>query len=129
MALQAHPMTSMAAQRRLGSWLVGLFLIAQICGVAPLIKCHSAHAAAGRLVLSECKGDIGAFPHDRHHAGDADDAAHHHALQDLNGVFGWLPDRSEIAVVRLAMTAPPPRALVAADPVLLERPPKAFLSI
>jgi hypothetical protein len=122
-------MTSMAAQRRLGPLLVGLYLIAQICGVAPLISCHSAHAAAGPLVLSECQGDIGAFPHDHHHAGDADDAAHHHALQDLNGVFGWLPDGSEIALVHIAIMPPAPRALATAEPVLLERPPKAFLSI
>jgi hypothetical protein len=122
-------MTSMATQRRLGPCLVGLFLIAQICGVAPLIKCHSAHAASWPLVLSACQDGIGPVSHDHHHAGDADDAANHHALQDLNGVFGWLPDRSETALVHIANTPPPPRALVGADPVLLERPPKPFLSI
>jgi hypothetical protein len=120
-------MLSTAAMRRLGPWLIGLFLSAQIFGVIPLISCHSAHAAGGPLVLSECGGNAGTLDH--HHPGDADDAAHHHALPDLNGVLAWSPDRHEMAVIHGTITARAPHALGEADPILLERPPKPFLSV
>jgi hypothetical protein len=120
-----------AAVRRVGPWLAGLYIAAQIFGVVPLIGCHSAHAAGGAVVLSECEGGTGTHSRDHrhHHPGDADDAAHHHALQDLNGVLGSAPHRSEIALVNITVTSPAPHALVGADPALLDRPPKAFLSI
>jgi hypothetical protein len=100
-------MISNGAMRRLGPIFVGLYLIVQICGVAPLMSCHSAHAGAASSLLAECSD--GTLPHqNRHHAGDADDAVHHHALQEP----------------ALALSA-----LIEADPVLLERPPKPFLSV
>ena len=122
-------MIPMAAVRRLGPWLAGLYVVAQICGVVPLLSCHSAHAGAGPLVLSECRGGASAVPQGHHHTGDADDAAHHHALQDLNGVLGCSVDRCEVVWVHIVTPAPTQRALVDADPVVLERPPKSFLSI
>jgi hypothetical protein len=118
-----------AAMRRLGPWLIGLFLIAQIFGVVPLMSCHSAHAAGGNFLLSACEDGPDTHSPGHHHPGDSDDAAHHHALQDLNGVLAWVPDRNEIALVHIAVTPRAARALTEADPVLLERPPRPFLSI
>ena len=120
-------MISTAIARRLGPLLVGLYVVAQICGVIPLMSCDSAHAAPGTHMLSECK-QTGALPQDHHHAGDSDDAAHHHVLQDLNGVLV----QSSIVVnsiVHIALEVSASRALAEADVVLLERPPKASLLV
>jgi hypothetical protein len=113
--------------RRWGPVLVGLYVVAQICGVIPLMSCDSAHAAPGTHILSECK-QTGALPQDHHHAGDADDAAHHHVLLDLNGV---LVESSVVvnSIVHIAIEVSAPRALTEVDVVLLERPPKPFLSV
>jgi hypothetical protein len=122
-------MLLMAEMRRWVPWLVGLYLVAQVCGVVPLISCHSAHAVAGALIPSQCTSGTDALPPGHHHAGDADDTANHHALQDLNGVLASPPDRGWIALVHVAIMGPPPTAHIKADPVLIERPPKPFLSI
>ena len=52
----------MAAQRRLGPWIVGLFVIAQIFGVVPLISEHTAHLAEVQLVLSKESASTGSIP-------------------------------------------------------------------
>jgi len=122
-------MLSTAAMHRLSPWLVGLFLIAQIFGVVPLISCHSAHAAGGASILCEHETDADAAPQGHHHLGDADDAAHHHALQDLSGVMASAPDRREGSLVHTLIVAPVPSALAPADQIRLERPPKFILSV
>jgi hypothetical protein len=121
-------MISTAIVRRLGPLLVGLYVVAQICGVTPIISRQSAHDAAWPSFLSEGKSTHQPSQ-DHHHAGDADDAANHHVLQDLNGVLAHLPDRGENAVVHLAIWATTPDTLTKADPVRLERRPKPFLSV
>ena len=112
--------------RRLGPWLVGLYVLATVAGVMPLMDACNAHAAAS-LAVSESSTPLP--PQGHHHAGDADDLAHHHALQDLTGVLDWRPVGAGLADVRAAMIAFPARALAEADSVLLERPPRTFLSI
>jgi hypothetical protein len=119
-------MLSTGTLRRLGPWLVGLYVLAMVASVAPLIRACNAHTVAP-LTVSE--KSLPAQQQDRHHAGDSDDVAHHHALQDLIGVLDWRPARGEITVVHSVMAAVRTRALAEADPVLLERPPKSFLSI
>jgi hypothetical protein len=119
-------MISTATLRRLGPWLVGLYVLAMVAGVMPLIRACNAHAVAS-LAVSEPSGLI--VPQGHHHAGDADDLAHHHALQDLTGVLDWRPAGAALLAVHAVMIAFPARALAEADPVLLERPPKTFLSI
>jgi hypothetical protein len=117
-------MISTAIARRLGPVFVGLYLVAQICGVIPLMICDSAHAAPGTQMLSNQTRGL----QDHHHAGDADDADHHHVLQDLNGVL--LQSYVSVGtIVRIAIEMIAPRALADADAVLLERPPKPFLSV
>jgi len=116
-----------AIVRRLGPLLVGLYVVAQIGGVIPLMSCHSAHAA-GSLVLSGCK-HAGEAPREHHHPGDADDVAHHHALQDLNGVLAQPSVPIENHIVHVGIRRAAPRSLVGAGAVLLERPPKPFLLV
>src|SRR5580693_3602862 len=96
-------MISTATMRRLSLWLIGLYALAVIGGVVPLIDVDSAHAGTPSTV-SEHKGC--AVPAQHHHAGDADDAAHHHVLQDLIGVFAWLPvDETPVLPVPAIPTA------------------------
>jgi hypothetical protein len=121
-------MISTVTIRRLGPWLVGLYVLALIGGVTPLLDEHSAHAGAP-LTLSEFKSGAGAIPQDHHHAGDADDVAAHHVLQDLTGLAAWLPDGDHTVIEHVAAPSAAPRALTEADTVLLERPPKPILSI
>jgi hypothetical protein len=122
-------MIPMAAMRRLGPWLVGLFLIAQIFGVFPLISGHTAHVAEAHLVLSKDNGNIGSIPQGHHHHGDADGFIQHHELQDLTGAITCLANRCERAFVHVALTIHAPNAVAGIDPILLERPPKPLPSI
>jgi hypothetical protein len=120
-------MTSMAAQRWLGSWLVGLFLIAQIVGVVPLISGHTAHVAETELIVSKDNGSTATVPQGHHHHDDADGFIQNHELQDLNGAFTYVVT-CEIAFVHVAITAFAPKAVAETHPALLERPPKHLLS-
>jgi hypothetical protein len=120
-------MISTVTMRRLGLWLIALYVFALVGGVTPLIHIVSAHAGAP-LTLSANGGD-GAIPaQGHHHAGDVDDVVHHHALQDLTGVIALLP-RDGIALVHVSIGPRVSRALAEADTVRLERPPKPILSI
>jgi hypothetical protein len=116
---------SVAMHRRFGQWLIGLYVLAIAGGFMPLVASYSGHGV-GSAVAEVTRG---AGAHDHHHLGDADDAAHHHVLQDLTGALAWPPGQAAAHVVHVAMmpVAPPP--LIEADAVRLERPPKPFLSI
>jgi hypothetical protein len=121
-------MIPLAAKRKLGLLLAGLYLAAQICGIIPLVSSESVHVAIGVAVC--CENISGSGPHKHgHHAGDTDDVAHHHVLQDLTGMIAGLPTGNEIRVVHVAVTEAPPCPFREADANRLERPPKSHLSI
>jgi hypothetical protein len=123
-------MILMATMRRFNAWIGGLFLIAQVFAVVPLISKHATHEAESALVLSNENVRIGSIPQGHyHHHGDADGFIEHHELQDLNGTLISLGSRCEIAIVRVASIAYVPDAVAEGDPILLERPPKPILSI
>ena len=61
-----------AAMRRLSTWLVGLFLIAQVFGVVPVLSEHTAHIAATELLPSQVSASTGNIPQGCHHRGDHD---------------------------------------------------------
>jgi hypothetical protein len=113
----------------LGPYLAGLFLIAQIFGVMPLVSGHIAHVAQTELELSEGQAALAQLPQQHHHRGDADGSVQHHALQDLSGVVAGPAQSCEVVWVRVTASAPEPDALTEADPVRLERPPKPILSV
>jgi hypothetical protein len=122
-------MIAMAAMRRLCPWVVGLFLVAQVFGVVPLMSGHTAHVAESGLALSKDSASTGSIPHQgHHHRGDADGFIQHHELQDLNCAVTCLVC-CEIAFVQIAITALAPSVIAEADRILLERPPKPLLSI
>ena len=121
-------MIRQAALRRLGPWLIGLFIIAQISGVVRLLGEHTAHVAECELILSNATATVN-IPHGHHHYGDADGAIQHHELQDLNGAPTSLIAGCELAFTHFTITAYVSDALTEGTPVLLERPPKPFLSV
>jgi hypothetical protein len=114
-----------AMQRRFGRWLIGLYVLAMLGGFLPLVASYSGHGGAS--MVAEVTRGAGA--HERHHLGDADDAAHHHVLQDLTGALARLPDSDHTPVVPVAMSPAVPPSLIEAQVIRLERPPKTFLSI
>ena len=117
-----------AGMRRLSTWLVGLFLIAQIFCVISLLCEHTAHAATTELQPAQVSASTGNIPQGRHYRGDADGFIQHHELQDLTGTLTCLSSRCEIVFVYVANTDYVPAALAGGDPILLERPPKPTLS-
>ena len=114
----------MAAARRLGPWLVGLFLAAQVFGIVPLMSEHTAHVAETQLTLSRDSSGAESVPQGHHHRGDADGFFQHHELQDLSGAFACFAVPCQITFVHVAITALAPKAPAQAIPILLERPPK-----
>jgi len=120
-------MTSLAAKRRFGPWLLGLFLVAQIVGVAPLVTAHTIHVAGS--ILADQHGDGARADQARHQRGDADSEPQHHALHDMTGVLADAPGASAVGIAYVTIAARPPNALAAVDPVLPERPPKSILSV
>jgi hypothetical protein len=115
--------------RRVAPWLIGLFLIAQIAGVVPLIAAHTLHVFESKQVVSGDDGITATGPSGTHHHGLADlndqCCTFHHLASVLSYVVKINPARlAKVAIVSLA-----PIALVVADPLLLERPPKPTLSV
>jgi hypothetical protein len=133
-------MLSRDIKRRFGCWLLGLFLIAQLGGVAPLIALHLQHISAAEQDSADDAGDSRAAQHaHRHHvhqggghhdhgAADPNDqccTVHHH----LAGVLPFAVDADTNDLSLAAIVSLRPRAFVSADPRLLERPPKLLSSI
>jgi hypothetical protein len=121
-------MIRQAAWRRLNTWLIGLFFIAQTCGIAPLLGEHTAHVTESQLVLAHTIFTDNAS-HGHHHDGDADGAIQHHELQDLNGAPACLVADGKLPLARVAVMTHVSDALTESSPVLLERPPKPLLSV
>jgi hypothetical protein len=132
-------MISWHARRRLGRWLLGLFLIAQLAGVVPLVAVHLEHAIASEQDAAADSGDVGdpahAVIHVHHHHVHHGGGPHDHGASDPNDqcctlhhhLTGVLPAAAPARAADLvvaAIVALPPAPLVPADPGLLERPPK-----
>jgi hypothetical protein len=115
-----------AIHRRLGPWLIGLYVLAIVGGFIPFVVSYSAHSGA-HSAISEIDGRSG--PQQRHHLGDADDTTNHHVVQDLTGTVAWLPDSNVELVKRILLRPAAPRPFIEADAVRLDRPPKSRLSI
>jgi hypothetical protein len=128
-------MISWHARRRFGRWLLGLFLIAQLAGVVPLVTVHLEHAIASEQDAAADSGDGAGVGHAHHHHVHHGSGPHDHGASDPNDqcctlhhhLAGVLPEGAPARVADLvvaAIVAPRPAPLVPADPGLLERPPK-----
>jgi hypothetical protein len=116
-----------ATARRLSPWVLGIFLVAQIFGVIPVMSEHTAHVAQADFAVPEECVCTGAAPHG-HYRGDTDGFVQHHELQDLSGVIGCAVSQCEIGLMHVAVSLYAPHALKEGDPVFQEHPPKSILS-
>jgi hypothetical protein len=120
-------LTLLLAKRRLGPWLLGLFLIAQIAGVVPVMFDHTTHLFESQPAVVDTHDHSAAGPHGDHRHGTSDIqdeccALHHH----LAGVVPLTIAAPAFSLAAAPSVAPPLRALASADPALLERPPKSL---
>jgi hypothetical protein len=124
--VKGHCLTSLQTMRRFGPWLLGLFLLAQLAGVVPVMFDHAVHVFESQPAVSSAHdhGAPGRHGDHRHGIADVKDeccSLHHH----LAGVLPFTVRAVSINFAAVLMVAPPTRALASADPVLLERPPKS----
>ncbi len=120
----------MAIDRRFGPWLLGLFLIAQLAGVVPVMFDHAVHVFESQPAVADAHDNNvpgnnapGRHGDHRHGIGDVKDeccSLHHH----LAGVIPFTMPTAAFNLAAVPLVAPPLDALASADPILLERPPK-----
>jgi hypothetical protein len=118
-------LTSLHAKRRFGPWFLGLFLIAQIAGIVPVMFDHAVHVFESQPALADAHDHSAPGRHGDHRHGveDVKDeccALHHH----LVGVIPFVAPAVAFSPPASPFVAPPLRTLASADSVLLERPPK-----
>jgi hypothetical protein len=114
------------AKRRFRPWLLGLFLIAQIAGVVPVMFDHAGHVFESQPALADAHDHSAPSRHGdhRHGIGDMKDECcclHHH----LAGVIPVTMPIAVFTLIAVLLVAPPSRTIASADPILLERPPKS----
>ena len=76
-------MISLHIKRRFGRWLLGLFLIAQLAGVAPLVAVHLQHISAAEQDLADDAG-AGVAQHVHRHHVHKGGSHHDHGATDPN---------------------------------------------
>lgn len=122
-------MIPQATLRRLSPWLIGLFVIAQTCGVVQLLSEHTTHLAESLVVPADSIGTGNTSYAYHHYRGDPDGAIQHHELQDLTGAAACLISSCNLAFTYVRITPFVSDALIENNPFLVERPPKLFLSV
>ena len=123
--VKGHGLTSLT-MRRFGPWLFGLFLIAQLAGVVPMMFDHAVHVFESQPALATAHDHSAPGRHGdhRHGVGDVKDeccSLHHH----LVGIMHFSIPTAAFSLTTLPLVVPPLRTLASADPILLERPPKS----
>jgi len=127
-------MRRLAAIRRVVPWVLGLYLVAQISGVA-LLAVHFHHAYQSQIAAADDIALTGAVDRDHEHNGHHQHGAadpgdqcctlHHH----LTAVLFFEPAADVVGFVSTALLLTLPDVLVGAEPGLLDRPPKLLLSV
>jgi hypothetical protein len=112
--------------RRFGPWLLGLFLIAQVAGVVPVMFDHAVHVFESQPAVSGAHDHSAPGRHGDHRHGivDVKDECcswHHH----LAGVLPFTVRVVSASFAAVQMAVPTARASASADPILPERPPKS----
>jgi hypothetical protein len=132
---EAILMMSLNIKRRFGCWLLGLYVIAQLAGVVPLVSVHLQHVVAGEQDIAADGADTGAAAHVHHHHVHQSSGHHDHGAADpsdqcctlhhhLAGVLPYAAGASGRDLVVAAIVSPLPATFVPSDPGLPERPPK-----
>jgi hypothetical protein len=118
------------ATRRFAPWLVGLFVLAQIAGVVPLMAAHTHHVFESKQVVTDDDGVVSVSPRGvKHHHSAADLNDQCCAFHHLAGVLAYALPVVPVSFIRVLIVSLPPRMLIAADPNPPERPPKSLSSI
>lgn len=112
--------------RRFGPWLLGLFLVAQLAGVMPVMFDHAVHVFESQPALANAHDHSAPGRHGdhRHGVGDVKDeccSLHHH----LVAIAPVSIPSAAFSLAAMPLLVPPLRTLASADPILLERPPKS----
>jgi hypothetical protein len=127
-------------RRRLVLWLLGLFLVAQVAGVVPLISVHLQHVIASEQDIAEDAASVDVSDHAHHHHSHHDIGHHDHGATEPNDqcctlhhhLAGVLPHPAGGTAngFPIALIVPlPSQASAPADPSTIERPPKLLLFI
>jgi hypothetical protein len=132
-------MFSLARLRCLGPMLLGLFVLAQVAAIAPLISTHIQHAIETEQDTAADLRESGGVNHVHHHHLRHDSGQHEHSTNDPNDqcctlhhhLAGVMPTASGASGSSspVPIIALPPCSLVGIDPSKLERPPKLPLSV
>jgi hypothetical protein len=117
---------SLGTMRRFGPWLLGLFLIAQVAGVVPVMFDHAVHVFESQPAVSGAHDHSAPGRHGDHRHGIADVkdeccSLHHH----LAGVLPFTVRVVSTSFAAVQMVVPTAPASASADPILPERPPKS----
>lgn len=129
---------AMKLSRTIRQWVphvLGLYILAQIVGVALLAAVHFDHAYHSQVAIAEDIAQAGVVDHGHerngHHQHDDRDPGdqcctlHHH----LAAVLSLEPAARRIDFKRILLTLPFHDLLVGAEPGLPDRPPKLPLSV
>jgi hypothetical protein len=123
-----------------GQWLLGLFFLAQIVGVAPLTTTHLQHVGEIQRDIATDLAGMGAANHAHHHHLTHDGDRHDHAVNDpadqcctlhhhLAGVVPVPAVGHSHGYVIAPLMPFPTRLLIDAEQGRLERPPKPPLTV
>jgi hypothetical protein len=126
--------------RIIGPWLLGLYIVAQVAGMMPLVGAHLQHVIAAEQDMAEDVGNTGVGGHAHHHHVHSGSGHHDHGAADPNDqcctlhhhLTGVLPHAAGAGANSLrvaAIVSLLPRAFMPADPGMLERPPKLPFSV
>jgi hypothetical protein len=116
--------------RRLVPWVLGLYFIAQIVSLAPLVAVHLQHIYQGQVAIADDIARTGVVDHGHerygHHQhgttdpGDQCCTLHHHLAAVLSVDMIYSPGGFESYLRLLSLLD----LFVGAEPGLLDRPPK-----
>jgi hypothetical protein len=113
--------------RKLRSWLLGLYIAAQVIGLAPLVYEHTLNVYKAVPVAGHVELTSGTTQHDSDHHNDFIDS--HDQCCAIHSLTGPLAPTVSLALVEAAAMRVYPAesfALVAWHSARLDRPPKAL---
>jgi hypothetical protein len=130
----------LTAKRRIGPWLLGLFFLAQVAGLVPLVGAHLQHIIETQRDIAADLAETGAVDHVHRHHSNSDHGRHDHGVTDstdqcctlhhhLAGVVPVAAAGNLRGYLMALLVAFPTRSFEGAEAGLLERPPKPPLSI
>jgi hypothetical protein len=110
--------------RRFGPWLLGLFVLAQVAGVVPLILDHAIHVFESQRIESHDHSTPGRHGDHRHGVADVKDECC--SINHLTGVIIFISNVAPSSFAAAPVVSARARRLVDSTPLRLDRPPKTL---